>query len=146
MNPYLAAAMMLAAGLEGIEKDLDPGDPIDENMYLLSDAELARRGVNQLPRTLLESIEAFAADPLSREVMGQELFDAYVELKTGEWWDYHNSISQWEIDARSGGAAPREASPYNTREPMMSWMRIPFTMPAAAMTLMVWGKGPPAVV
>ena len=98
MNPYLGAAMMLAAGLEGIENDLDPGDPIDENMYLLSDAQLRRKGVRLLPRTLLEAIEAFAADPLSREVMGKELFDAYVELKTGEWWDYHNDVSQWEID------------------------------------------------
>jgi len=98
MNPYLAAAMMLAAGLEGIENDLDPGDPIDENMYLLSDAQLRRRGVKLLPRTLLEAIEAFADDPLSREVMGKELCDAYVELKTGEWWDYHNDVPPWEID------------------------------------------------
>ena len=98
MNPYLGAAMMLAAGLDGIENDLDPGDPIDENMYLLSGAQLKRKGVELLPRTLLEAIEAFAADPLGKQVMGQELFDAYVELKTGEWWDYHNDVSQWEID------------------------------------------------
>ena len=98
MNPYLGAAMMLAAGLEGIENDLDPGDPIDENMYLLSDAQLRRKGVRLLPRTLLEAIEAFTADPLGRQVMGKELFDAYVDLKTGEWWDYHNDVSQWELD------------------------------------------------
>lgn len=98
MNPYLAAAMTLAAGLDGIENDIDPGDPIDDNMYLLSDRELKRRGVNLLPRTLLESIEAFSADPLSKAVMGEDLFEAYVDLKTQEWWDYHNSISQWEID------------------------------------------------
>ena len=98
MNPYLGAAMMLAAGLEGIENDLDPGDPIDENMYLLSDAQLRRKGVRLLPRTLLEAIEAFSADPLGRQVMGKELFDSFVELKTREWWDYHNDVSQWEID------------------------------------------------
>ena len=60
MNPYLAAAMMLGAGLDGIERGLDPGDPIDVNMYELSDAELAEKGVEQLPRTLLEAVEAFA--------------------------------------------------------------------------------------
>src|SRR5690606_33401866 len=66
MNPYLAAAMFLAAGLEGIEQDLDPGEPHNVNMYELSDAELDARGVRRLPRTLLEATEAFAADPLAR--------------------------------------------------------------------------------
>ena len=98
MNPYLAAAMTLAAGLEGIEQDLDPGDPLHLNMYELSDQELIDRGVETLPRTLLESIEAFAADPLGREVMGEDLFKSYVDLKTREWWDYHNTVSRWEID------------------------------------------------
>ena len=51
-----------------------------------------------MPRTLLESIEAFAADPLGKQVMGKELFDSFVELKTQEWWDYHNDVSQWELD------------------------------------------------
>ncbi|MFQ5936860.1 MAG: type III glutamate--ammonia ligase, partial [Acidiferrobacterales bacterium] len=63
MNPYLGAAMMLAAGLDGIERDLDPGDPIDVNMYEMNDRELKRRKVKLLPRTLLEAIEAFAKDP-----------------------------------------------------------------------------------
>lgn len=97
MNPYLAAAMMLGAGLEGIEQDLDPGDPLDVNMYEMSDAELMDAGVSTLPRTLLESIEAFAEDPLGSEVMGEELFRSYVDLKTREWWDYHNTVSEWEI-------------------------------------------------
>jgi len=98
MNPYLAAAMTLAAGLEGIEQDLDPGEPLNLNMYELSDQELMDRGVQTLPRTLLESIEAFAADPIGKEVMGEDLFKSYVDLKTREWWDYHNTISRWEID------------------------------------------------
>lgn len=98
VNPYTGAAMMLAAGLEGIEKDLDPGDPIDVNMYELSQAELDKLGVKSLPPTLLHAIEAFAADPLSREVMGDDLFRSYVDLKTGEWWDFHNAVSEWEIE------------------------------------------------
>ena len=99
MNPYLAAAMMLAAGLDGIEQDLDPGDPGNVNMYELTDAQLTERGVKQLPRTLLEAIEAFAADSLGAEVMGEDLAKSFVDLKTAEWWDFHNSISTWELDS-----------------------------------------------
>jgi glutamine synthetase len=98
MNPYLAAAMFLAAGLDGIEQDLDPGDPQLENMYELSDAELTKRGVRQLPRTLLEAVTAFAEDDLGRRVMGDELYRSYINLKSGEWWSYHNAVSPWEID------------------------------------------------
>ena len=98
VNPYLAAAMMLGAGLEGIENDLDPGDPIALNMYEQSDAQLAEMGVSVLPRTLLEAVEAFDRDPLAEQVLGPELKQSYVELKTEEWWDYHNTVSEWEYD------------------------------------------------
>jgi glutamine synthetase len=97
-NPYLSAAMMLGAGLDGIEQDLDPGEPDLVNMYELPDKELERRGVKQLPRTLLESITAFESDDLGRRVMGEDLFKSYVALKTSEWWNFHNTISRWEID------------------------------------------------
>lgn len=99
MNPYLGAAMILAAGLNGIENDLDPGDPIDMNMYELSDAELSRMGVRQLPRTLLEAVDAFAKDSLPVEVMGEDLARSFVKLKTAEWWDFHNTITNWDLDA-----------------------------------------------
>jgi glutamine synthetase len=98
MNPYLAAAMFLAAGLDGIDHDLDPGDPQLDNMYELSDAELEKRGVKQLPRTLLEAITAFEQDDLGRRVMGDELYRSYIDLKQSEWWGFHNSISQWEME------------------------------------------------
>jgi glutamine synthetase len=97
-NAYLAAAAYLQAGLEGIEQELDPGDPLRLNMYLLDDAELREVGVDTLPRTLLEAVEAFDADPLMEKVFGPELKRAYVDLKTEEWWEYHNEISPWEID------------------------------------------------
>jgi len=98
LNPYLGAAMVLGAGLEGIEQDLDPGDPINLNMYELSDAELAARGVRSLPRTLLEAVDAFAADPLGKTVMGEELHRAFIDVKQREWWSYHNTVSKWEYD------------------------------------------------
>ncbi len=98
VNPYLAAAMILAAGLEGIEEDLDPGEPIALDMYQQSDEQLDEMGVSVLPRTLQEAVEAFDADPLSEEVFGPELKRSYVDLKSQEWWDYHNTVSQWEYD------------------------------------------------
>jgi glutamine synthetase len=97
-NPYLAAAMFLAAGLDGIEQDLDPGDPALVNMYELSDAELQKIGIRQLPQTLIEAIDAFERDGLGEKVMGPELFRSYINLKRSEWWSFHNSISQWEVE------------------------------------------------
>jgi len=98
MNPYLAAAMMLGAGLDGIERELDPGDPRDVNMYELSQQQLADMGVRTLPRTLLEAIEAFGRDSLAGDVMGPELAQSYQELKSAEWWEFHNAVSTWELD------------------------------------------------
>lgn len=94
-NPYLGAAMILAAGLEGIREGLDPGEPHRENMYKKSDAELAELGISYLPRTLEEAVDAFAEDPLSRDVFGP-LFDSFVQYKHQEWREYQTHVSQWE--------------------------------------------------
>ena len=96
-NPYLGAAMVLAAGLEGIRAQLDPGDPHTENMYEYSRTELREKGIGLLPRTLSEAIDAFAADPLSQGVMGSLMFDTYVDFKQKEWESYHAHISDWEM-------------------------------------------------
>ena len=96
-NLYLGAAMMLAAGLEGIREGLDPGEPHTENMYLVPDDELRRRGISWLPRTLDEAVDAFEADPLSRQVMGEEMFRAFADFKRREWIDYHTEVSDWEL-------------------------------------------------
>ncbi len=96
-NPYLGAAMILAAGLEGIREGLDPGEPHTENMYTSTSAELTEMGIKTLPRTLGEAIEAFAADPLSESVMGSLMCKTYVDFKTREWFEYHNHVSDWEI-------------------------------------------------
>lgn len=96
-NLYLGAAMILAAGLEGIKEGLDPGEPHSENMYEYSPAELKEKGIQTLPRTLGEAIKAFAADPLSKTVMGQLMYDTYIDFKSQEWQEYHNHVSDWEI-------------------------------------------------
>ena len=96
-NLYLGAAMMIAAGLEGIREKLDPGEPNTENMYTVPLAEVHRRGIALLPQDLGEAIDAFAADPLSKAVFGDEMFDAFVTFKRQEWTDYHGHVSDWEM-------------------------------------------------
>jgi glutamine synthetase len=98
VNPYLGATLALAAGLDGIEKGLNPGDPHHENMYEYTDADLHRMGIEILPRTLAEAVDAFASDPWVRETIGSELTDEFITYKSAEWEDYHNSISAWEVE------------------------------------------------
>ena len=97
-NPYLAAALVLAAGLEGIRENLDPGLPQSENLYDLSDAQLAERGIQPLPKTLAEAVDAFEADPFVERVLGSALKNEFVALKRAEWEEYHNAVSAWEIE------------------------------------------------
>lgn len=94
-NMYLGAAMFLAGGLEGIKEEIDPGDPVTEDMYKLTRDQVIERGLRQLPRTLLEAVEAFEADPLSDQVFGP-LKKVFVEVKHKEWEEYHNLVSDWE--------------------------------------------------
>jgi glutamine synthetase len=96
-NPYLGAAMCLAAGLEGIEQKIDPGDPNTDNMYLISDRERRKRKIEMLPKTLDEAVRAFRKDALSQEVFGEAMFDAWVDYKQQEWLSYLNHVSDWEI-------------------------------------------------
>lgn len=96
-NPYLGAAMLLAAGLEGIREGLDPGEPHTENMYKHSLVDLQKMGIRCLPRNLESAIESFAADPLSEKVMGSLMYRTYIDFKTQEWEEYHSHVSDWEI-------------------------------------------------
>lgn len=96
-NPYLGAALTIAAGLEGVRDRLDPGDPHRDNMYLKTPQELAALGVSQLPATLAEALDAFEADPLCKQVFGEAMFDSWLEFKRDEWSSYTNHVSDWEI-------------------------------------------------
>jgi glutamine synthetase len=97
-NPYLAAAFLLAAGLEGVNESLDPGEPIEDLTYDWTVA--GPRGgdlqATRLPRTLLEAIEAFDADALTRSVFPKEFVSAYLAMKLEEWEVYHSRVSEWE--------------------------------------------------
>lgn len=94
-NMYLGAAISLAAGLDGIEKELDPGEPTPDNMYQLTREQLIERGVKLLPRTLLEAMREFEEDPLTDEVFGP-LKKVYVDVKNREWEEFHNVVTSWE--------------------------------------------------
>ena len=97
-NPYLAASLVLAAGIEGIREGVDPGDAHEDNLYEYSPAELEAAGIEELPRTLDEAVQRFAENPFVTRVLGQELRDEFITHKSEEWRQYHQTVSQWEID------------------------------------------------
>ncbi len=97
-NPYLAATLAIAAGLQGIKEQLDPGEAQEDNLYELSPEQLAERGICELPRSLDEAVAAFAEDPFVEEVLGSELRNEFIKYKSEEWRQYHQRVSQWEID------------------------------------------------
>mgnify|MGYP000501128023 CR=1 FL=1 len=101
VNPYLAAALVLAAGLEGVREKLDPGKPNEDNLYAISDEERKVRGIDFLPQTLQEAVAAFSEDPLVEQVLGKGLRDEFIKYKTEEWETYHLSVSKWEVDRYS---------------------------------------------
>jgi glutamine synthetase len=84
-NPYLAAAVTLAAGLDGIERELDPGEPLNDDLYRRGRKELKAAGIELLPRTLLHALEAFEADPISGDAFGGYYRDVYLSHKMREW-------------------------------------------------------------
>jgi len=96
-NPYLACAALLAAGLEGIDKRIDPGPPNEGNLYELTEAELRRRNISCLPATLREALDCLEQDPLVSEALGADYTSYYIQVKAEEWRRYHASVSQWEI-------------------------------------------------
>ena len=97
-NPYLVMALCLAAGLDGIENELMPPEPIGKNMYQMTDKQLSSMHVDTLPRTLGEACKAFEEDSFIQEVLGPHVSEKYLEAKKKEWHDYCKIVSQWEID------------------------------------------------
>ncbi|MBA3922174.1 MAG: type III glutamate--ammonia ligase [Nostocaceae cyanobacterium] len=95
-NPYLAAAVMIAAGLDGIEKEIDPGEPQNINLYALSDIELQQKGIRTLPQSLKEAVDVLESDEVIKAALGV-LADEFINLKRMEWVEYMRHISDWEI-------------------------------------------------
>jgi len=96
MNPYWTAAIHLSAGIDGIERKLDPGPPQNANLYEMTPKQLAEAGVDLLPRTLAQALVAFEKDPITERTFGPGPKNEYLALKTHEWEKYHAEISDWE--------------------------------------------------
>jgi glutamine synthetase len=92
-NTYLATALIVAAGLEGIEKNLHPGEPVTSQTY---DWQTPPANAARLPRTLLEAIDAFAEDPLVHDTFAPQFISEYVAMKNEEWDAYHAEVTDWE--------------------------------------------------
>jgi len=97
-NPYLAFAVMLAAGLDGIEKGYELPADVTDDVYEMTDEERATLGIGQLPEDLHEAIKALEASELLRETLGEPLFSWYVRNKKLEWNQYRSRVTQWELD------------------------------------------------
>jgi glutamine synthetase len=101
-NPYLAMAAQVAAGLDGIDRGLDPGEPNTDNLYLLSAEEIARRGMNAVPSTLLQATQTLVEDEVLRSALGKtpdgDYIDYYAKVKREEFLAWHSVVSVWEIE------------------------------------------------
>ena len=102
-NPYLALAVMLRAGLDGIEKNIDPGPPINKNIFTMSHRERRHLRIDDLPGNLSEALDELEKDDLVRDTLGDHLFEHFVAAKREEWHDYIRHISPWEIERYLGG-------------------------------------------
>lgn len=92
----MAFALMLAAGLYGIEEEIDPPSAVEEDVYGFDDRKLAKFYIKTLPSDLGEAIEEFKASKLAKETLGSHTFDKYIEVKTAEWTDFQRSVTDWE--------------------------------------------------
>jgi len=103
-NPYLAYTVILEAGLDGIKKKIEPSEPVDTNIYHLSEAQRRELGVGDLPTSLKEAIEEWKSDEICIKALGKENAEKYMELKEQEWKEYElhmpsnkNEITPWEL-------------------------------------------------
>ena len=97
-NTYLAFAVMIAAGLDGVEKGMQLSEPVEESLFEMDAATIAAKGIRELPGTLGEAITELEADPVVIEALGEHVFNHYVEAKRAEWDEYRTQVSDWEVE------------------------------------------------
>ena len=97
-NPYLAFAVILAAGLKGIEEEIEPPNPVEEDVYGFDDRKLAKFYIKTLPADLGEAIEEFRKSKLMKETLGDHAFNKYLEIKSVEWNEFQRSVTDWELN------------------------------------------------
>jgi len=96
-NPYLAFSVMLAAGLEGIDKEYELPEPVEENVYQMGEEERERRGIDMLPGSLWEAIQLTEGSELVRRTLGDHVFNAFIENKKIEWNNYRVRVTDYEL-------------------------------------------------
>ena len=97
-NPYLAIALMLSAGLDGVKNGLKAPAPVNKNIFKMSDAEMADIGVSSLPGNLYDALQVFKSSALVKEVLGDHIFEAYYSYKIKEWDSFRTAVHPWELD------------------------------------------------
>ncbi len=97
-NPYLAIAVILAAGLDGIENNLPLIDSVNENLFELTPEERAKLGVKNLPDNLKEAIDILKESKLMKEALGEHIFKKFIDLKSEEWDSFRKTVTKWEIN------------------------------------------------
>lgn len=97
-NPYLALAVCLRAGLDGIVNHIEPPKSVDRNIYEMTEAERKMLGIGSLPDTLTEAVAEMEADPFIADVLGEHVFQKYTEAKREEWDRYRSQVTEWEIN------------------------------------------------
>lgn len=98
-NPYLAFGAMLAAGLDGIDEGLDCPPPVNHfNIYEMTDADLAEKGIRQLPGSLAEALRALEGDTVLKDTLGTDIYEAFTRAKWTEWDEYRTRVMDWEIE------------------------------------------------
>ena len=97
-NPYLAFAVMLSAGLEGIEQEYELPPSVEPNIYKMTADERETIGLGSLPNNLYEAIQATQESELVRRTLGEHVFERFVTNKLNEWYEYREQVTDWEID------------------------------------------------
>ena len=97
MNPYLSFSMSIAAMTDGMLNHYDPGKPLNQDLYAMSEQALAESGAQRLPRTLLEAIEELRDDELAKQVLGETMHGSFLAYKADEWERYHQAVTDWEV-------------------------------------------------
>jgi glutamine synthetase len=97
-NPYLAAIGILTAGMDGVEKKMDPGEPNNTNLYDSTPEQLKKEGIGLLPQNLNEALDALEADDVLCDAIGRELAEEFLRLKRMEWVEYQRHVSAWEVE------------------------------------------------
>ena len=97
-NPYLLAACLVAAGLRGIQNQIDPGEPIDFDVSAASEFQLKERGINWVPRSLNEAIDCLAEDSVLAQTIGRSIWEEFIKIKRTEWDKYSRHVSDWELN------------------------------------------------